>query len=504
MKHLEDWAAVHRVYAQTKSKHATARILGISRNTVKRLLDMDHEPFYQRRIYPSKIDPYKDQIIIWLCKPYEFNGTRIYRELKKIGYTGSINPIYRFLRRLKEDDGGLISSKATVRHESPPGDQAQYDWSPYIVEIGGARRDVVCFSLILASSRKMSICFSYREDADAIYESIQELFEDLGGVTLEMLIDNPKALVIENKPKSQSEIVYNPHAMLLAKHLGVELNACPCYWPRKKGKVERPFDYIFEQFIKGSSFATMEELNRRGKEFINEFCDRVHPTTGRIPNEHYLQEELRTLQHLPKGRYMMSPLIRRKVSNDSLVSIDGSKYSVPVEHVGKYVYFRIVYGFRIEIYDKSRKKLILTVEKTDEKHAIVKDDAHYEAIAPKVSTSIPQAKRDFKKRFVNGERFLEIAEKRVNQPVRVAMDIMKLQDLYDDKTLDQFIDMAIENENFSTKAFKMMIKEWTSSESSKTAVVNKSESDVPGVTLDDIDLIRDLSYYEDSIKEEYT
>ena len=40
MKDLEDWAAVQKVYRQTKSKRATAKILHISRNTVKRLLDM--------------------------------------------------------------------------------------------------------------------------------------------------------------------------------------------------------------------------------------------------------------------------------------------------------------------------------------------------------------------------------------------------------------------------------------------------------------------------------
>ncbi|WP_278308507.1 hypothetical protein [Butyrivibrio proteoclasticus] len=39
MKDLEDWAAVHKVYKQTGSKRATADILGIARNTVRRLLD---------------------------------------------------------------------------------------------------------------------------------------------------------------------------------------------------------------------------------------------------------------------------------------------------------------------------------------------------------------------------------------------------------------------------------------------------------------------------------
>ena len=84
------------------------------------------------------------------------------------------------------------------------------------------------------------------------------------------------------------EIRYNPHALLMARHLGTELNACPCYWPRKKGKIERPFNYIEEQFIKGNHFASMEDLNRRGKDFVESWCNETHTTTKRIPNIHYL------------------------------------------------------------------------------------------------------------------------------------------------------------------------------------------------------------------------
>lgn len=38
MKDLKDWAAVQRVYKETRSIRSTARILGIARNTVRSLL----------------------------------------------------------------------------------------------------------------------------------------------------------------------------------------------------------------------------------------------------------------------------------------------------------------------------------------------------------------------------------------------------------------------------------------------------------------------------------
>ena len=80
--------------------------------------------------------------------------------------------------------------------------------------------------MILATNRKKTMCFSLSCDAKVIYETIQELYNDLSDVALKLLIDNPKALLINNNPKSEDEIKYNEQALLLAKHLGTELNTC--------------------------------------------------------------------------------------------------------------------------------------------------------------------------------------------------------------------------------------------------------------------------------------
>ena len=503
MKDLNDWAAVHKVYGQTKSKRKTAKILGIARNTVRRLLELDEAPKYKRSCYASKIDPFKDQIIQWRCEPFEYNGTRIFRELQNLGYTGSIGPVYRYLRRIDEDTDLRISSKATVRHESPPGDQAQFDWSEYQVSISGRYRTVYCFAMILAASRKKTVCFSYREDAESIYEAIQELFDDLGGVTLELLIDNPKALVLKNDPRSEEEIRYNPNALLLAKHLGTELNACPCYWPRKKGKIERPFKYIEEQFIKGNEFATMEEMNQRGKAFIDEWCDTKHTTTGMVPNVYYINEELPLLQPLPDKHWYAGMTKKRKVSPDSLVSINSNKYSVPVKYVGREVSFRILYGFRIMIYYGNTEELILSIEESDGKRNILSNDAHYEPIAPKVSTSIPQIKREFTERFSNGSAYLKEAAKCFDQPTHHARKIMELQDLYDDDTLNRLIGMSIKLNKLSIKSFKTIVRDLNSG---KISLEDNEDTDdkadiIKSEYADSDDLVRSCSYYERAIQE---
>ena len=61
MYDLQDWAAVQRVYKQTRSKRATAKILGMSRNTVRSLLEEKEAPVYKRTVYKSKIDGFKNR-----------------------------------------------------------------------------------------------------------------------------------------------------------------------------------------------------------------------------------------------------------------------------------------------------------------------------------------------------------------------------------------------------------------------------------------------------------
>lgn len=254
----------------------------------------------------------------------------------------------------------------------------------------------------------------------------------------------------------------------------------------------------------------MEELNRRGKEFISKWNSQVHGTTKRIPDEHYVLEEKQTLQKLPETRFRIKNLQPRKVSPDSLVSIDASKYSVPVKYVDKKVLYRIVYGFRIEIYDKD-EKLILKTEKVDAKGTVIRVDEHYADIAVPVSTSIPQIRRDFSSVFSNGQRYLDEAGRRFEQPTHHARKILMLRELYDDATLDLFIAYSIENEKMDIASFKSLLKDYnagklrlpvpgTSSGALEAQAAGPSmayRDDAPALT-------RDCSYYEENTMVEVT
>ena len=313
--------------------------------------------------------------------------------------------------------------------------------------------------------------------------------------------DNPTALVIENNPRNEMEIRYNPHALLMARHLGTELNACPCYWPRKKGKIERPFNYIEEQFIKGNHFASMEDLNRRGKDFVESWCNETHTTTKRIPNIHYLQEERDLLLPLPDRRYRLKELESRIISPDCYISIGGNKYSVPDIFAAKTMYFRIIYGFRIELYDR-KKNYVMKLEASRNKHEILTNSEHYKNVAPKAPTSIPQIRREFTARYSNGLAYLEAAGKKFDQPTHYARKIMLLEELYDTDTLNRFIGYAIQHDSMDILSFKELLKAYNAGRLSLPEI-SEQRPEVLCKTGeyrdDDSKLLRDLDYYEQNV-----
>ena len=241
----------------------------------------------------------------------------------------------------------------------------------------------------------------------------------------------------------------------------------------------------------------MEELNRRGKAFVNEWCDEVHGTTKRIPNQHYLLEEKAALLPLPKTHYRVQKLQKRIISPDSYISIGGSKYSVPVKYVDKTLQFRITYGFRIEIYDMKENR-VLTLEASGKKHDVQTDPSHYDAIAAPASTSIPQIRRDFTGRFTNGQRYLDAAGRKYDQPTHYARKIMLLGDLYDDSTLDRFIGYCIALDKMDITSFKELLKEYNTGRLTLPEPAFEDAGTDRGEDYRDDDpaLTRDCSYYE--------
>ncbi len=82
-------------------------------------------PIYQRSPAEKLLDPYALQINKIVGQ--QFIGTRIFQELTGMGYTGSLTTLYRYLRQFQDE----ADNKATIRFETLPGKQMQYDWKEW-------------------------------------------------------------------------------------------------------------------------------------------------------------------------------------------------------------------------------------------------------------------------------------------------------------------------------------------------------------------------------------
>lgn len=236
-------------------------MLGISRNTVRKALSSDEPPQYNRQ---DKIDtliaPYKEQIDLMYIEK-ELIGTRIYNELLKIGYEGSITTLYRYLKTLKKEP----QEKATVRFETAPAIQAQFDWSAYKISIAGREQLIYCFLLVLGYSRYKYMTFSFDQRLPSVIESLEEGLVFFGGVPREILIDNAKQMVFDTLKDNVK--YFNETFLALAGMYAFKPIACRIRRPQTKGKVERPFYTIEQHFLKGNEFESIDDLFTKGAAF---------------------------------------------------------------------------------------------------------------------------------------------------------------------------------------------------------------------------------------------
>jgi hypothetical protein len=149
----------------------------------------------------------------------------------------------------------------------------------------------------------------------------------MGGAAREILYDRMKTAVIG--PDGDGHIVYNRALVDLARHYGFHPKACKPYRAKTKGKVERPFRYIREDFFLGRTFRNLDDLNVQLLTWLNTVANvRRHATTQRIVSEAFA-EERPALVPLPLAPFRSVLRLERRVSCEGLVSVGNNRYSVP-------------------------------------------------------------------------------------------------------------------------------------------------------------------------------
>jgi transposase len=360
---------------------AIAKEMGRDRKTIRKWLQEKHPDIYHRNVAkPEKLSPFKSYIRQRMEEGC-MNAVVIMDELRAVGYTGGITILRDFMKPLRPQ----VSSKATVRFETPPGRQAQVDWGEFRVDWHGKKKRLYAFVMVLGYSRMMYVEFTEDQRLETLMGCHERAMRFFGGVTATCLYDNMKTVVAGTD--DQGEVVWNERFARFASHHGFLLRRCRPYRARTKGKVENGVGYVRKNFWpRVQTFTDLQDLNEQALYWLNHVANvRVHGTTQERPIDRLAKEDLKPISEA----FECVEFHSRKVSSDTLVSYEGNRYSVPIRFVGHLVRVKDDRRGGICIYHEG--ELIAEHRKAVGHREVVQNKNHFEGIRKdSVAKPVPQ------------------------------------------------------------------------------------------------------------------
>ena len=318
------------------NKSELARRMNCSRQTIdSKLKKINNKEIKEKRKYISKLDEFKD-IVETKVDKYACSAKSIYLLLKdRYGYTGGYSSVARYVKKYKNEQ----KVKVTIRYETTPGYQAQVDWkerlelidmhnTPYIINI---------FLMTLGYSRMKFVKLTFDRSQQTLFECMTSAFEFFGGVTDEILFDNMKT-VVDHAKSDFSNIVINEKFAQFAKDSGFIVRACKAYRPETKGKVEVLAKIMNRLKAYNGEFSNQYDLMQIIDDMNISLNKEIVQGINQRPIDRFKKEK-NTLN--PVNIKLLRPYFIRekeyKVSNESMITYKGKKYSVPTAYIGKYV-----------------------------------------------------------------------------------------------------------------------------------------------------------------------
>ncbi len=340
MQTPEEVAVMRQLLERGWSQRRIARELGISRHTVSRYLALGTWQPYDSCNRAAQLDGCK----AWLQQQFEqhHGNAEVVRQelLKQKGIEVSLRTVERSVQVWRQ--ALRQSRQATVRYETRPGQQLQADFGELWVSIGGVRTKVHLCVLTLGYSRRQVVRVFRHQRQRHWLQALEEAFRAWDGVPEQVLVDNARALVTLNNPRT-GELVINPVFAAFARHWGFTPKACWPHRPQTKGKDERGVGYVKRSGLAGHRFDTWGQMEGHLDWWNREIADlRIHGTTGEKPLGRFLRAEAGALLPL-NGRpsYLAEQEFSRRVAKDCCVQVEGNWYSVPAALVRQSVTVQI-------------------------------------------------------------------------------------------------------------------------------------------------------------------
>ncbi len=251
---LEAVVMILDLHRQGLTVSEIARQCGLDRKTVRRYIERGLEPTYgPRKPRQTVLDPFT-AYLRERVEAYPGPDRRaVAARAERVRISGRLH------RRDRLSAGCAAAAGAGVRgsvrdraRRAGPSRLAQFQ--VVFTDEPTTPRIVWLFSMVLGYSRLIWARFVMHQDLPTVLRCHVAAFEALGGAPRELLYDRMKTAVIRDGERDG--IIYNRALIDLARHYGFYPKACQPYRAKTKGKVERPFRYIREDFFLARGFET--------------------------------------------------------------------------------------------------------------------------------------------------------------------------------------------------------------------------------------------------------
>jgi transposase len=330
-----DWAEVRAMHADGVTKREIARRLGISRNTVDRLIAAEEPPRYSRAPAGSMLDPLEGVLRRLIEEVPDIKAPRVTEILREdYGFAGSVDLVRKRLATLRPP-----RVRPAQRTGYRPGQVLQLDWGemPTRPRMAGRERRIYALVATLPYSGAQSAHFSFDLTAESFLEGHVRIFDWLGGVVRECVYDNLRSAVAR---RERDQITWNQRFLALRGHYAFHATACTPATPREKGSVEGGVRHLKTGFWPARRFACLAELDEQYARLRDSVCNRRVHATGRFAIGERLAHEREVLRPLPPTRFDFAGARPVRVGLDGYLKLGGNFYRAPLGLVHQRVELR--------------------------------------------------------------------------------------------------------------------------------------------------------------------
>lgn len=336
MLSVEDWAEIRRLHrAEGLPIKVIARVLGISKNTVKSALADDAPPKYERPARGSIVDEVEPRIRE-LLQAFPWMPATVIAE--RIGWDRSIRVLSARVAELRPV---YLPPDPASRTAYAAGEIAQCDlWFPNVViPVGfGQTRTATrlpVLTMISAYSRWLMATLIPTRRAEDLFAGWWELICRLGAVPRALVWDGEGA--IGRWRGGRAELTKECQAFRGV--LAAKVIVCRPGDPEAKGLIERSHDYLERSFLPGRSFASPADFNTQISDWLAVVNTRTRRVLGCAPTDR-IEADRAAMLGLPPVAPVTGWCASVRLPRDHYIRLDGNDYSVHPSAVGRRILVR--------------------------------------------------------------------------------------------------------------------------------------------------------------------